>query len=158
LAGRLPDMPATRRRATLLALLALLAVLLAGCGLLAGPTPTPAAARDCGQEQAGLDGVGNEGGRACLLDAYLTGQPAIFVSLMTTMEGDPIVRTFRVMESGELRIEHDARRDRFGSGQIELLRCERLVGVGDWNAARPDEPVQGEWVFVEDGCEVIGTR
>jgi len=94
----------------------------------------------------------NQDGRRCLLDAFERGTPATFVSRLTTVEGDPIVRTYVVLGPGDVRIAHDARRDRFGSGKIELLRCARLVPVADWNRAMNDQ-MSAEWVFVEDGCE-----
>ena len=136
----------------------LLMLLLTGCAIVGAPTSTPTPERDCGQEQVGPDGTGDVEGRTCLLDAFVAGEPAVFVSSTTTVEGDPIIRTYHVSGSGEMGIEHDARRDRLGSGKIELLRCNGLVSVEEWSAAHPGEPYPAGWVFIEDGCEVIGTR
>ena len=94
----------------------------------------------------------NQEGRRCLLTAFQRGTPATFVSRFTTIEGDPIVRTYLVFGPGDVRIAHDARRDKFGSGEIELLRCVGLVPVADWNRAMMDQVRAGD-IFVEDRCE-----
>jgi hypothetical protein len=136
-------------RTALLATLATL--LLAGCGF---DEPSPSVIGiDCGVENAQMGTEMNQEGRRCLLDAFKSGTPAQFVSRMTTIEGDPIVRTYAVFGPGDLRIAHDARLDKWGSGKIELLRCARLVPVADWNRAMPDNQMRPEDVFVEDGCE-----
>ncbi|MBA3687277.1 MAG: hypothetical protein H0W81_00330 [Chloroflexi bacterium] len=94
----------------------------------------------------------NQDGRRCLLDAFERGMAATFISRLTTVEGDPIIRTYVVLGPGDVRIAHDARLDKFGSGKVELLRCVGLVPVADWNRAMND-PMRAEEVFVEDRCE-----
>lgn len=96
----------------------------------------------------------NQDGRRCLLAAFESGTRATFVSRLTTIEGDPITRTYAVVGPADVRIAHDARRDKFGSGMIELLRCAGLVPVADWNRAMNDQ-MRAEDVFVEDRCEPI---
>jgi hypothetical protein len=130
--------------------LVLVAALLTGCGF-GDPAPTPFGL-DCGVEDQGMGTHLNQEGRRCLLDAFEDGTRATFVSRMTTIEGDPIVRTYSVWGQRDLRIAHDARRDKFGSGKIEYLRC-RLVPVADWNRTQvfPDL-MPAENIFVEDGC------
>jgi hypothetical protein len=128
------------------------ATLLAGCGF-DDPSPTVIGV-DCGVENLELGGEMDQAGRQCLLEAFEVGTPAQFTSRMISIEGDPIVRTYVVLGPGDLRIAHDARQDRFGSGTIEYLRCARLVPVEDWNEAQVFPDVMPEdVVFVEDGCE-----
>lgn len=126
------------------------ALLVSGCGF-GDPQPSPIGL-DCGAEDQQMGSTLNQDGRRCLLDAFERGTPATFVSRLTTIEGDPIVRTYVVLGPGDVRIAHDARRDRFGSGKVELLRCARLVPVADWNRAMNDQ-MSAAWVFVEDRCE-----
>jgi hypothetical protein len=99
----------------------------------------------------------NVAARQCLLDAFLAGQPATFETTMTTIEGDPIARRYLVIGPDQVQIEHDARQDRYGSGKVELLSCPRLVAVDEWNQVMSDA-MPAEHVFVEDGCQQIGTR
>jgi hypothetical protein len=133
------------------ALLATCAVLLAGCGF-GEPSPSVIGI-DCGVEDRQMGTEPNQEGRRCLLEAFENGTPAQFVSRLTTIEGDPIVRTYAVFGPGDVRIAHDARLDKFGSGKIELLRCARLVPVADWNRAMTDNQMRPKEVFVEDRCE-----
>ena len=130
-------------------LVALVAIAVPGCGVSDSPTAVPS----CGTE----GNSPNAEGRRCLLQAFEAGTPASFVSQLTSIEGDPITRTYLVDGSGSVLIAHDARRDRFGSGTIEYLRC-RLVSVADWNRTQvfPDL-IQAEFVFVEDGCVTVAT-
>ena len=125
-------------------------VLLAACGF--GEPSASIIGIDCGIENLQVGTEMNQEGRRCLLEAFETGTPAQFVSRMTSIEGDPIVRTYAVFGPGDLRIAHDARLDKFGSGKIELLRCTGLVPVADWNRAMTDQ-MPASYVFVEDGCE-----
>ena len=133
---------------TALAICAL--VLLAGGGF--GEPSATTIGIDCGVETQLMGTELNEEGRRCLLDAFESGTRAQFVSRLTTIEGDPIVRTYAVFGPGDIRIAHDARLDKFGSGKIELLRCSGLVPVGDWNRAVNDQFRAAE-IFVEDRCE-----
>ena len=101
-----------------------------------------------------MDSKLNQEGRRCLLEAFESGTPATFVSRMTSIEGNPIVRVYAISEFGGVLIRHDARLDTFSSGRIELLRCAGLVPVAEWNRAMNDE-IRAELVFVEDRCEPI---
>ncbi len=127
-------------------------ILLAGCGF--GEPSATAIGIDCGVENLQMGTEPNADGRKCLLEAFESGSRAQFVSRLTTIEGDPIVRTYAVFGPGDIRIAHDARLDKLGSGKIELLRCAGLVPVADWNRAMNDQ-VRAAEVFVEDRCEPI---
>jgi hypothetical protein len=133
---------------TAIAICALL--LLVGCGF--GEPSATTIGVDCGVETQVMGTELDEDGRRCLLEAFENGTRAQFVSRLTTIEGDPIVRTYAVFGPGDLRIAHDARQDKFGSGEIELLRCAGLVPVADWNRAMNDQ-VRAAEIFVEDRCE-----
>ena len=127
-------------------------VLLAGCAF--GQPSATTIGIDCGVENLELGTEMDQEGRRCLLEAFEAGTPAQFVSRMISIEGDPIVRTYAVFGPGDLRIAHDARQDRFGSGRIEYLRCARLVPVADWNQTQVFPDIMPEdVVFVEVGCE-----
>ena len=136
-------------RTTLLAACA--AMLLAGCGF--GEPSATTIGIDCGVEDQQMGTALNQAGRRCLLEAFQSGTRAQFISRLTTIEGDPIVRTYAVFGPGDVRIAHDARLDKWGSGKIELLRCAGLVPVADWNRAMNDNQMRPEEVFVEDRCE-----
>ena len=133
-----------------IALAILTVLLLAGCGF-EEPSATVIGI-DCGFENLQSGAEVNQEGRRCLLEAFDSGTPAQFVSRLTTIEGDPIVRTYAVLGPGDVRLAWDARLDKFGSGKIELLRCAGLVPVADWNRAMNDEVALAD-VFVEDRCE-----
>lgn len=136
------------------AIASLLMLALSGCA--ASNTPHPSGFLDCGVDEAPA-GAPNVEARTCLLEAFQAGTPAILESRLMTIEGDPIIRSYRVVSAAEVRIEHDARRDSWGSGTIEILSCPRLVPVEDWNRVNGDT-MRAEEVFVEDGCQTIGTR
>jgi hypothetical protein len=133
---------------------AVLMLALAGC---ASDTAPSAGDEDCGVEEQEMGTNLNVDGRECLLAAFEAGRPARFVSRITTIEGAPIVRTYRVLSAGLVEVEWDNRQDPLGSGKIDVLHCPRLVPVADWNAAMSDE-VRAEEVFVEDGCQQVATR
>ena len=131
------------------------ALILGGCVLANDPTPLPVL--ECGVEEQGMGTNLNVEGRLCLLTAFQEGRAARFESRLTTIEGDPIVRRYLVVSATEVQIEHDATRDRFGSGTIDVLSCPRIVPVAEWNRVMNDE-MRDEEVFVEDSCEVISSR
>jgi hypothetical protein len=135
----------------IVAVLACLA--LTACAEASDPTP---GVLDCGVEDQQMGTGFNVEGRECLLDAFESGRRASFVSRLTTIEGDPIIRRYLVVSASEVQIEHDASRDRFG-GTIDVLRCPRLVPVADWNRVMNDE-MRADEVFVEDNCAVISSR
>ena len=130
-------------------LVAVVAIAATGCAASDSRTAVPS----CGTEENSP----NAEGRLCLLQAFQAGTPASFVSQLTSIEGDPITRTYLADGSGSVLIAHDARQDKFGSGTIEYLRC-RLVAVADWNRTKvfPDL-MPPEVVFVEDGCVDVAT-
>ncbi|MDP9467615.1 MAG: hypothetical protein M3P32_02585 [Chloroflexota bacterium] len=106
--------------------------------------------RDCGVEQQSL----NQGGRLCLLTAFQAGTAATFVIRATTVEGAPFTRSYIVRGPGDVEITTDARADSYGSGRIEMQRCDRLVPVDEWNrAVEPGSQMDAGYIFVEDGCE-----
>jgi hypothetical protein len=133
-------------------LLLLAVALLAGCGV-GNPSASPFGI-DCGSEDQQIGTGLNVEGRWCLLSAFEHGTPATFVSRLTTIEGDPITRTYAGFGPDDVRIAHDARQDSFGSGRIEQLRCAGLVPVAEWNRVMGEE-MRAEEVFVEDRCEPL---
>jgi hypothetical protein len=132
----------------------MLLVTLADC---AGDTAPLRAFEDCGVEDQEMRTNLNVDGRECLLAAFEAGRPARFVSRITTIEGAPIVRTYRVLRADLVEVEWDNRQDPLGSGRIDVLRCPRLVPVADWNEAMSDE-LRSEEVFVEEGCQQVASR
>jgi hypothetical protein len=142
------------RRAVRALVPAVLLLTLAGCAGDAAPSRT---FEDCGAEQQQMGTNLNVDGRACLLAAFEAGRPAHFVSRITTIEGAPIVRTYRVLSADLVEVEWDNRQDPLGSGKIDVLHCPRLVPVADSNEAMSDE-VRAEEVFVEDGCQQVASR
>lgn len=127
-------------------LVALLSTAVVACGV--DRASVPADAVDCGAE----DGSYDVDGRRCLLAAFVEGTPATFTSRQMSIEGDPIVRSYVTHAGAPVRIAHDARRDRFGSGRIEHLACERLVPVEEWMEQNDGGGGSVDMVFVEDGC------
>lgn len=133
-------------------------LVLAACGLLPAAPPEWVVNRlpleSCGEEEVGVGGDDfNRSGRSCLLAAFERGEGAELISTMTSVEGDPITRIVRVHENGTVEVFVDATRDRFGSGDWERLRCDRLVPVAEFN--RQGSSVPEAFVFVEDGCETL---
>ena len=106
---------------------------------------------DCGVEETQHGTNYNAEGRQCLLDAFEAGRPAVFVSHAVTIEGAPIVTTYRVIEAGIVEVAYDGRQDPLGSQTIETSRCPRLVPVAEWNRVQLDT-MPDEIVFVENGC------
>ena len=135
-----------------------LMVSLAACGLLPSISPDWVVNRlpleSCGEEVAGHgEGLDVEA-RSCLLEAFDDRRGAELISTFTSVEGDPIRRYTRVHANGTVELFVDATRDRFGSGEWERLRCDRLVPVEEFNDP-PDNVMPAEWVFVEEGCEPL---
>jgi hypothetical protein len=133
-------------------------LLITGCGLLSSPPPDWVTNRNplesCGTEDFGRgDGV-DVAARTCLLQAYEEGRGAELITTGTSVEGDPITRYVRVHENGTVEVFVDATRDSYGSGEWERLRCDRLVGVAEFNDP-PDLVFPASEVFVEDGCESL---
>jgi hypothetical protein len=121
------------------------AALLAGCGSLAAPTPDWVANRNplpaCGVEELDADLAYDEGSRTCLMNAYLAGRGAEFITHQLTDEGDPVTAWVRVHENGVVELFVDATLDRAGSGTWERWGCGALTHE------------EGSRVFVADDCE-----
>ncbi len=127
------------------------AAMLAGCSLWpgAGAYAPPVSGRDCGVEHQSL----NQAGRQCLFTAFQTGTPATFVIRATTVEGAPFTRSYIVRGPGDVEITTDARADSYGSGRIEMQRCDRLVPVEEWNrTVEQGSQMDAGYIFIEDGC------
>jgi len=90
----------------------------------------------CGSERAGAAGPWNVEGRQCLWDAYQAGRPAEFVSTRSSVEGDPVTTTLRLLGSGRVEIYIDGTRDRWGQGWTRL-ECPTL-GLSDAPQPAPD--------------------
>lgn len=139
-------------RAPVACLVAVVSTVLVACaGDVVSPS-VPADGIDCGME----DNRHNVDGRRCLLEAFLAGTPASFTSRQTSIEGDPIVRFYLTHVGAPVRISHDARLDRFGSGRIEQLVCERLVPFEQWREQHGAGVGNADIVFLEDGCTEEG--
>jgi hypothetical protein len=97
----------------------------------------------------------NVEGRQCLLEASVSGQPAVFVSHAVTVEGAPIVTTYRVLGPAQIEVQYDGRADPMGPGIISVQHCARLVPIAEWRKRMGGGPGD-EIVFVEDECEPRG--
>jgi hypothetical protein len=120
------------RRSGVVALVPLvaLAVVVAGCDLVAGlvpsPAPTPVATPrevtervplpPCGTESLRPNAPFNVEGRTCFWEAYLAGEPAEFISTQPTTEGDPITTYYRVLGPGAVEVFEDSTQDAWSSG------------------------------------------
>ena len=69
--------------------------------------------------------------RTCFIDAVSNGLRAEFVSVFSTIEGDPITEIYRTDETGSVTVLVDSTRDRFGSGRWESAVCSELVMDAD---------------------------
>jgi hypothetical protein len=65
--------------------------------------------------------------RRCLLDHHVAAQPAVFVEVFPTTEGDPIVTVWRTLADGTVEQFVDSTRDSFGSGEWDSITCGRLT-------------------------------
>jgi hypothetical protein len=90
-------------------------------------------AQFCGFDDTGVEGMWstarNDTGRRCLLDAHLAGQPAVFVAMSATVEGDPIVIVVRTGRDATGAVFTDESRDRNGGSQRgwTTSSCPRLT-------------------------------
>lgn len=111
------------------------AVALEQFGAAVAAAPAGAASLDgatwCGAERrVGPDPEGgqiDDEARRCFIDAHLAVAPAIFLTLASTTEGDPIVEVYRTLADGTVEVFTDATRDAFGSGRWESQSCARLA-------------------------------
>jgi hypothetical protein len=131
-------------------------VLLAGCAFLVQPDwiVNRLPLELCGTEHVDQGGDFDVEARRCLLAAYDAGEGAELITTQQSVEGDPITRFIRVHVNGTVEMFVDATQDRFGSGEWERYRCERLLPVGEANDP-PDTVFPAGMVFVEDGCEPL---
>ena len=111
------------------------------------PSPSPrASSMDCGREALGQpSGVPNAEARACIAAAAAAGTPARFVSVLTTIEGDPIPQTIEVQGRDRVTLTVDSTQDRFsGTLAVETHHCDnvQLVPSPD-NPSRQSLHVQG---------------
>ena len=130
------------RRPWLAAVAAIAAWVAAACG---GPAPTavPSGPIACGEEAPGLGGNLNAQARACFWEAYEQHRPAEFKVTITTIEGDPIPMTYRVLADGTVEVTIDSTADKFGSGKVSVYDCPELIRV--------DTPVLSDPIQFEMG-------
>lgn len=100
----------------------------------AGTTPGQTAAStapgiDCGTFKLGQGEKLPAAALRCLTGAAAAGEPARLQQTSPTVEGDPITTTYIVVAPGHLRVVHDARADRFGSGDVRWQSCTSLTQV-----------------------------
>lgn len=88
----------------------------------------------------------NAEARACFWEAYEQHRPAEFKSTITTIEGDPIPMTYRVLADGTVEVTIDSTADKFGSGKVSIYDCTELIRV---DAPAISDPIQWE---MGDGC------
>ena len=67
---------------------------------------------------------------ACIVTAAREGRRARAVTVLTTIEGDPIPTYVFVRAKGDLLVVTDSTRDRFGSRDWERSRCRRVAVEG----------------------------
>ncbi|GLY32443.1 hypothetical protein [Kineosporia sp. NBRC 101731] len=105
-----------------------LLVALGGCGEPETVEVVTAAAEtsamtDCGTEVLDQSARISDQGADCFLGAVTAGDPATLEVTYPTVEGDPITQVFRNLGSGEIQVETDSTKDRFGSGEVETQVC-----------------------------------
>ena len=117
----------------LLVLAAILASILAGCGLLPAGMPGWVANRPllpaCGEERQ-VRGDTDVEARQCLLDAYRAGRDAELITTEAITEGREVTRYLRVHADGTIEVFTDATRDtlRAGAGW-ERETCGQMLGA-----------------------------
>ena len=67
---------------------------------------------------------------SCIVTAAREGRRARAVTVLTTIEGDPIPTYVFVRAKGDLLVVTDSTRDRFGSRDWERSRCRRVAVEG----------------------------
>ncbi|EAP98750.1 lipoyltransferase [Janibacter sp. HTCC2649] len=114
--------------------------LLTGCGSsVASPRPatssqTPTAEISCGEVELGQGEVLEVGGakeRACFEGALREGRAATLAVSQPTIEGDPIVTTWRLATDRTLTGDIDSSKDRFGNQAHTLVSCGRITQLPD---------------------------
>lgn len=108
-----------------------LTAVLIGLGVDRAGAPTDAVtlgdAEFCGWQQVTFSGTTRDAAaQDCLLGAFLGGRAAIYAVSGTTIEGDPVVDIYRT-SGGVATMYVDATRDRFGSGQWDVVTCDDLI-------------------------------
>jgi hypothetical protein len=85
-------------------------------------------AKFCGTETRSIapTTVANEAGRQCLLDAFDAREPAVFVVVQYTVEGDPIVTIYRSRSDGTIDEFVDSTQDKFGAREWRSASCRGI--------------------------------
>jgi hypothetical protein len=105
----------------------------------------------CGSENVSFpEPAPNIEARRCFWDAYLAQAPAEFVTVQSTMEGDPIVTIYRVAPGPRLEIFIDNTQDRWGSMKWVRLDCPALAPDSE-SGAQPAFAPSGECQEIELG-------
>lgn len=65
--------------------------------------------------------------RLCFWNAAQSRAEAEFVSIQTTMEGDPLAVVYRLSADGTVEVFTDFTQDRFGGGAWQVSTCQRVV-------------------------------
>jgi hypothetical protein len=111
----------------------------------AGPaTPAEVVSRSvlpfCGVEDGGFAGLPDAQVRACFVTAIRDGRAAEFVSIRSTIEGDPIATITRTLPGGGLEVFIDSTQDAFGASVWTRTICRGSV---------EDQ----EFGFAPEGCD-----
>lgn len=129
---------------------AVLGVLVAGCGLVAGAEPDWVTNRQplpaCGEETV-VRGDTDVRARKCLYDAYRAGRDAELISTQAITEGRRITSYMRVHANGTIEVFTDSTGDSLNPGGWERETCGQLLGA---------EEVRDVWieeVFIILDCE-----
>ena len=128
----------------------LLAIVVAGCGLLPAGLPDWVANRQplpaCGEEQL-VRGDTNLEARQCLYEAFEAGRDAELISTEAITEGREITRYMRVHANGTIEVFTDTTRDTLQAGGWTRETCGQMLSA---------EEVRDVWieeVFIILDCE-----
>ncbi len=128
----------------------LVALLLAGCGILPSGVPDWVTNRQplpaCSAGVVDVDSPEAEAGQKCLLDAFLEGRGAELVTAGRMETGDPLVSYVRIHENGTVEMFLNLGDDPFAPGAWERHRCEDLLRTD------PEDVREG---FTLAGCEPL---
>ena len=79
--------------------------------------------------QGGYDPAEFRTQQDCLLDAFVTGEPATLSYRYPTEEGAPIDVSLTIVDQGVVEARTDQTEDRFSSGGVRMERCTDLALV-----------------------------
>lgn len=112
----------------------LLAIVVAGCGLLPAGLPEWVANRQplpsCGEEQL-VRGDTNLEARQCLYEAFEAGRDAELISTEAITEGREVTRYMRVHANGTIEIFTDATRDTLQAAGWTRETCGQMLSAED---------------------------